>query len=210
MDHSHAMLIGMRKPLLALFMSLIIATSAYSVEDCSVSGESIEGLMSFIDEANEVTGAMTETQKVLGVTVTKFGTNQGSGKVSVLTDEKGNLTGVRVDFTLKGKKVSMVKTFEELKNGEKLEYNKGSETIPALVVQKAYGSDIYPGTGGKFMFSILAKKPKSYKNYNMFLRKEGGVWIVKNENGTRLNSVDLTPNVSGMDWNGTFSEAEFE
>lgn len=200
----------MKKSFLVLLIIMLTLSSAYPVEDCQINPESTADLFSFIDEVNDVTAAMSETKKVLGVTVTKFGTNQGSGKVSVLTDEKGNLTGIRVDFNLKGKKESMVKTFDELKDGEKIEYIKSDSKIPALVVRKAYNSDIYPNTGGKFTFSILAEKPKSYKHYNVYLRKVNGNWIVKNENGAELSSVDLTPNISSLDWDGTFSEAEFE
>lgn len=202
----------MKKLSLALALTLILSFNASATDDCFVENQSLEEIQRLADGVNEATGAMTETEKVLGLTVTKFGMNQGKGKVSVLTDEDGNLAGVRVDFDLKGQKSVLLKTFDELKAGQKLEYfeNSKSKAAAALVVKKASGTEISAKNGGKFTFSVLGKKPGTYMHYNLFLRKEGNNWVVKNENGVVQKTVDLTPNVSGMNWNGTFSGAEFE
>jgi hypothetical protein len=117
---------------------------------------------------------------------------------------------VRVYFTLQGKKTTLIKTIDELKNGDKLQYFEGNSKNSALTVQKASGATISESSGGKFTFSVLTKKPSSYAHYSIFLRKDGSSWVAKNENGSKLSSVDLTPNVSGLEWNGTFSSATFE
>lgn len=201
----------MKKLSLTIALSALISMNATAMENCLIENQNLDEIQRLADGVNDATAAMSESQKVLNLTVTKFGMNQGSGKVSVLTDEKGNLAGVRVDFNLKGKKSVLLKTFNELKNGQKLEYfENSSSNSAALVVKKAAGTDISPTEGGKFTFSLLGKKPGTYMHHNLFLRKEGNSWVVKNEKGVTQKSVDLTPNVSGMNWNGTFSSASFE
>jgi len=150
----------------------------------------------------------TRPQQLLALTVTKLGTNQGSGKVIAYADEAGEFTGLEVNFSLKGKKSVLSKGFDELRDGERMEYKQWKQTIPALIVKKG-SKNIYPQTGGEFTFSILSQKPKVYKNYTLYLRKESGRWVVKSQNGKILKSVDLTPNLENFDWDGTFSAATF-
>jgi hypothetical protein len=195
---------------ISLFLLNLVLTPSFGADDCP-GAETFTVVEELASQVFKVTEEMSQTQKVLGVTITKFFQNQGTGKVSVITDAKGNLAGIRVDFNLKGKKSqTMVKTFDELNNGQKLEYIEGNEKNPALVVKKGSGASIYPSTGGEFTFSVLTKKPNAYQHHNIFLRKVEGKWIVKNSNGKVLKSVDLTPNVEDLNWNGTFSGANFE
>lgn len=105
-----------------------------------------------------------------------------------------------MDFSLQGKKTTLMKTFEELNSGGKLQYIDGNSKNATLSAQN----------GGKFTFSVLAKKPNSYAHHTVYLRKDGNSWVAKNKNRSKLSSVDLTPNVSGLEWNGTFSSATFE
>ena len=163
------------------------------------------------ESAFQITGSMEESRKVLGVTITKYLKNRGNGQVSVVTDAQGNISGIRVDFIVTGQKPqSMIKTFDELKDGETLEYIEGNEKKPALVVKKANGASIYPSTGGEFTFSVLTEKPDTYQDHNIYLRKENGNWIVKNASGRVLKSVDLNPNVEDWAWDGTFNSASFK
>ena len=197
------------KKLFILFLLTFITNSSFSSVTCAPSQELPFGeIQNFAEDNLSVTSKMT--QKILGVTVTKFGANQGSGSVSVITDEKGAITAVQVRFNVDGKIETMMKTFDELSKGEKLEYVKGNEKKASLVVKKASGATIYPSSGGEFTFSILAEKPNKYIHYSMYLRKNGNSWVVKNAKGTTLSSVDLTPNAPWGNWNGTFSEATFE
>ena len=202
----------MKRYLSLILFSFVLQTPARGFDECQdITPSSLRHIHELTRNVQEVTSAMTQTQKVLGVTVTKYYQNQGSGKVSVLTDEKGNLTGLRVDFAIKGKKTdTMIKTFEELKSGQKLEYKETSDAKAALVVKKASGATIYPTTGGQFTFSILTEKPSTYEHYSLYLRKEGGAWVIKDLSGKKLNSVDLTPKAESVTkWAGTFSEASF-
>ncbi len=194
-----------------MLLSLILWTEAHALEYCQGTGDSLSGIEELAESALNITGSMEQTQKVLGVTITKYYKNQGTGKVSVVTDAQGNIAGIRVDFSVKGQKAqTMIKTFAELKDGEKLEYIEGNEKKPALVVKKASGASIYPSSGGQFTFSVLTEKPSTYQHHNIYLRKENGKWIVKNASGDALSTVDLTPNVEDWSWDGTFSEASFE
>jgi hypothetical protein len=191
------------------FIFTFSISSSFALEVCErPANQPFSEIQNFSEESLAVTSKLT--QKILGVTVTKFGANQGSGSVSVITNEKGAITAVQVKFNVDGKIETMVRTFDELSKGEKLEYVKGSSSKASLVVKKASGATIYPTTGGEFTFSILAEKPNKYIHYSLYLRKSGNSWIVKNAKGTTLSTVDLTPNAPWGDWNGTFSEAEFE
>ena len=201
----------MKKLISFILLGLTLNPMAYALDYCQDTGDSFGAVEELAESALKITGSMEQTQKVLGVTITKFYKNQGSGKVSVVTDGKGNIAGIRVDFSVKGKKSqTMIRSFDELKNGEKLEYIEGNEKKPALVVKKANGASIYPSTGGQFTFSVLTQKPNTYQHHNIYLRKVNGNWIVKNGSGDALKSVDLTPNVEDWEWDGTFSEANFE
>ena len=201
----------MKKLISFVLLGLTLNPMAYALDDCQGTGDSFGAVEELAESALKITGSMEQTQKVLGVTITKFYKNQGSGKVSVVTDAKGNIAGIRVDFSVKGKKSqTMIRSFDELKNGEKLEYIEGNEKKPALVVKKANGASIYASTGGQFTFSVLTKKPNTYQHHNIYLRKENGKWFVKDASGDVLNTVDLTPNVEDWEWDGTFSEANFE
>jgi hypothetical protein len=201
----------MKKLISFMLLGLILHPVAYAFDYCQGTGDSFGAVEELAESALKITGSMEQTQKVLGVTITKFYKNQGSGKVSVVTDAKGNIAGIRVDFSVKGQKSqTMIKTFAELKDGEKLEYIESNEKKPALVVKKASGASIYPSTGGQFTFSVLTDKPSTYQHHNFYLRKVNGNWIVKNGSGDVLKSVDLTPNVEDWEWDGTFSEANFE
>jgi hypothetical protein len=192
-----------------IFLIFIVSFNlSLASELCRTSDKSFEDLKNFSEDALNVTSKIS--QKILGVTVTKFGMNQGSGNVSVIVDDKGNISAVQVTFKIDGKIETMVKTFDQLSKGEKLEYINGSEKKPALVVKKASGATIYAASGGEFTFSILSEKPDKYIHYKLFLRKSGSSWIVKNSSGTKLSSVDLTPNAPWGEWNGTFSKATFE
>lgn len=199
------------KKLISLVLFSLLVLPAYASDYCEGTGDSFGALEELAESVNSITGSMAQTQKVLGVTITKFYKNQGSGKVSVVTDAQGNISGIRVDFSVKGQKSqTMIRSFDELKNGEKLEYIEGNEKKPALVVKKASGASIYPSTGGQFTFSVLTEKPNTYQHHNIYLRKVNGSWIVKNGSGDVLKSVDLTPNVEDWEWDGTFSKASFE
>jgi hypothetical protein len=201
----------MKKLISFILLGVALNPVAYAFDYCQGTGDSFGAVEELAESALEITGSMEQTQKVLGVTITKFYKNQGSGKVSVVTDAKGNIAGIRVDFSVKGKKSqTMIKTFAELKDGEKLEYIEGNEKKPSLAVKKAIGASIYPSSGGQFTFSVLTQKPNTYQHHNIYLRKVNGNWIVKNGSGDALKSVDLTPNVEDWEWDGTFSEANFE
>jgi hypothetical protein len=201
----------MKKLILLLLLSLHLLPMAHSSEQCEVTGGSFSAIEELAESAFNITGSTAETKKVLGVTVTKFYKNQGNGKVSVVTDASGNISGIRVDFNVNGKKSqTMIKTFDELKAGEKLEYIESGEKKPALIVKKSSGATIYAGTGGQFTFSVLTAKPNTYQHHNIYLRKVNGNWVVKNSDGEALKTVDLTPNVEDWNWDGTFSDAEFE
>jgi DNA-binding protein YbaB len=199
------------KKLISLVLFGLVVLPAYATDYCEGTGDSVGAVEELAESVNNITGSMEQTQKVLGMTITKFYKNQGGGKVSVVTDAKGNISGIRVDFSVKGQKSqTMIRSFDELKNGEKLEYIEGNEKKPALVVKKANGASIYPSTGGQFTFSVLTEKPNTYQHHNIYLRKVNANWIVKNGSGDVLKSVDLTPNVTDWDWDGTFSDASFE
>jgi hypothetical protein len=200
------------KTLVTLILGSLLTLSAQAYESCDeVVAESFDTIHKLADETLEATAAMAASQNVLKVTATKFLKNQGNGNVSVITDDQGNLAGIRVDFKLNGHKNDvMIKTFQEIDSGEKLEYLEYNAPKPALVVKKAYGAKIYPSTGGEFTFSILAKKPDSYQHHSVYLRKVNGKWLVRNKAGVNLRSVDLTPNVESLAWDGTFSAATFE
>jgi hypothetical protein len=199
------------KTLISLVLFSLVVLPAYATDYCEGAGDSFGVVEELAESTFQITGSMEESRKVLGVTITKYLKNRGNGQVSVVTDAQGNISGIRVDFIVKGQKPqSMIKTFDELKDGETLEYIEGDEKKPALVVKKSNGASIYASTGGQFTFSVLKEKPNTYQHHNIYLRKENGNWIVKNGSGDILKSVDLTPNVEDWEWDGTFSEASFE
>lgn len=191
------------------FLSLLLISFSTQANECLVARTSQFEAENLAEEVLNLTSSVATT-KVLDLTVTKFG-RQGSGQVYVVTDEDGNIAGVRVNFKLKNEKKSsvMLKTFDELKKGDSLRY-KENDKYPALVVRKNYNKDISKEGGGEFLFSILTEKPHTYKHYKIYLRKVSGTWKARNANSKILKSVDLNPNLSGLEWDGTFSEAYLE
>jgi len=206
------------KKLFSIFtISLFMIPTSHALNmGCEIENSDINRIHSFAEDVMGVTNKLSNVKPVLAITVTKFGLNQGYGNVYVMTDKQGNVAGISVNFMLNGKTEVMSKTFDELKNGEKLEYTKGNEKNAALIVQKAYNSDIYSNTGGEFTFSILTKKPKTYSHHSLYLRNVSGKWVVRDSGGSVLESVDLTPNTKAGDaplervWDGTFSGADFD
>lgn len=200
------------KYIITVFLLLFSLASSADQLSCTHSDifdmDSIESFT--LDSMNAVNASDTR-HKVMDLTVTKFGMNQGTGDVSVFTNSKGELTGVKVQFRVDGKLNVLAKDFDELKKGEKLEYfQKSTSPHPALVLKKANGSSISEQTGGKFTVSILSAKPNTYKHYSLFLRKVAGKWVVRSQNSNIYTEMDLTPNVSSLKWTGTFSEATFD
>jgi len=195
-----------------LLFGFLISHNSHAFEACEeVAGETFETINELADSALSATAAMASSQSVLKVTATKLLMNQGNGAVSVITDDDGNIAGIRVDFKISGKKNEvMIKTFQEIDSGEKLEYLEYKAPKPALVVKKAYGATIYPSTGGEFTFSVLTKKPDSYQHHTVYLRKVNDKWIIRNKAGVTMSSVDLTPNTEYGGWDGTFSDAKFK
>lgn len=198
----------MKKKFATTVSVLLMSKVALGME-CSALMEDFTHLEDFSESITDITAEMSETKKVLNVSVTKFGSNQGTGKVSVVVDGEGNISALRIDFDLRGQKKMMIKTLEELNNGERLDYVNGNEPKAALVVKKK-SDKISASGGGEFQFSILVEKPDKYKHYSLFLRKNGTEWIAKSSSGVSLKKVDLTPNAPKFQWDGTFSSATFE
>lgn len=212
----------MKKFINTLTLAFILISNTYAVSDCEVNLADPYGTIEKLsDEVLEATSKAPGSDDVLDVTVTYLKTNQGKGKVYVITDDNGDIAGVRVDFKVNGKSnESMIRTFDQLNSSNeklnKLEYRENPNSKPALVVKKATGATIYKQTGGKFLFQILTQKsPPIYQDYEVYLRKVGSDWIVKGNDGLQKKSVDLSPDVdinifSSSEWKGTFSRATFQ
>lgn len=202
----------MKKAILLTILGVLLTTQSRASEvicDVLEQGQ-FDSLEKFVGQSNQITG--TFFTKVLDITVTKYAVNQGNGNVSILTDEKGNLSAIKVEFTLNGKITdTMIKTFDELQSGQGLNYvEDDANKTSGLIVKKSIGSTLSASLGGPFDFSILTAMPSTYTKFSLNLNKIGGKWNVKNQAAKTLKSVDLTPNVDwSLNWDGTFSEATF-
>ena len=81
----------MKKLISFILLGVALNPVAYAFDYCQGTGDSFGAVEELAESALKITGSMEQTQKVLGVTITKFYKNQGSGKVSVVTDAKGNI-----------------------------------------------------------------------------------------------------------------------
>jgi hypothetical protein len=68
------------KKLISLVLFGLVVLPAYATDYCEGTGDSFGALEELAESVNNITGSMEQTQKVLGVTITKFYKNQGSGK----------------------------------------------------------------------------------------------------------------------------------
>lgn len=211
----------MKKLITIIGLALSLSEASLANQLCQDNLIDPEGsIEKFAFDVLDATAKDPATDEALNVTVTYAGP-QGKGKVYVITDDEGNIASIRVDFQVNGgTKESMSRTFDQLNSTNskenKLEYKETPNSKPALVVKKAPGATIYKQTGGKFLFQILTQKsPPKYEDYEVYLRKNGTDWIVKDKNGIKKSSVDLSPDVdvnifTKSEWKGTFSEATFE
>lgn len=200
------------KNLFILLLGLSLSFTSIAYEECpTAAGNSLDQIYELSTIALEATAQLPGSQSVLKVKATKFFANHGNGEVIILSDEAGNITGVRVDFKINGKKnETLFKTFQEIDKGEELKYFEEGADTPALLVKKTNGAKINSAIGGDFTFSILSKKPNTYENYALKLVKVDNKWVLKNKNDQTLSTVDLTPNVDFVQWGGTFSKATFK
>jgi len=202
----------MNRFIVLLLVGFLLSFGSYANERCpDATGNALDQIQALSATALEITAKLPASQSVLKVKASKFFANHGNGDVFVLTDEAGNITGVRVDFKINGRKnETLFKTFQEIDKGEELKYFEEDASTPALIVKKANRAKINSATGGEFVFSILTRKPDTYQDYSLKLTKLDGKWKLKDKEEHTLTTVDITPNVDFAQWAGTFSKATFK
>lgn len=163
-----------------------------------------------IEELNEqmekITGEVAT--KVLGIKVNYDGT----GTVKVLTDDAGNLLGVRLDYKdSKNHTMQQTRTVEEFNKGESVAFVMEGQPNNPLILKTKAGTVLSKQNGGSFTFSLLTDtSPVKYMHYQLTLVRVGKSWKVM-KNDKAVSNTTIAPNISwSLAWEGTFKSASFQ
>jgi hypothetical protein len=161
-----------------------------------------------IDLTQQVTSITAEiSTKVLSIAVN----HDGTGSVKVLTDEAGNLLGLRLDYKdSKGAPMQQTKTIAEFNKGGSVAFTKPGQDENPLTLKNKTGTLISSQNGGSFDFALLTDNdPAEYVHYPLSLVKVAGVWKVMK--GTKVvTKTTIAPNISLLSWEGTSKSAMFQ
>jgi hypothetical protein len=191
-----------REYCLALTILALLPTGLMAAQNCNFSSE----LTEFIEDVQVITGEIST--KVLGLKVNYDGT----GTVKVLTDEAGNLLGVRLDYKdSKGHLMQQTRTVEEFNKGEAVSFVMEGKKHDPLILKTKPGTVLSKVHGGSFTFSLLTDDdPVKYVPYQLSLLKVGSAWKVTKDDKA-ISSTTISPNISwSMEWEGTFKSASFQ
>jgi hypothetical protein len=183
------------------------STGVFAVVDCRNSGSIISSeAEELADEIAVIAGEVAT--KVLAIKVNYDGT----GTVKVLTDDAGNLIGVRLDYKdSKGHTMQQTRTVAEFNKGQSVAFEMEGQVNSPLMLKTKSGTILSNKNGGPFTFSLLTSNdPIKYAHYQLTLVKVGSAWKVMKDNKAITNTV-ISPNISwSMSWEGTFKSATFQ
>ncbi|GEM_PF-5933975 len=142
------------------------------------------------------------TKKIVDINVAL----DGSGSVSLILDEKGDLVSVK--FMYKGSLMGNL-TVAELNKGDQLTYEVNGQRDPLQLSLKTKNS-LSPEKGGAFDFKVLMHgDPATYKSYPIDLKKVDGSWGVYS-GGTKKTKIDLDPKLGWSGWTGHFKSVSIK
>ena len=192
---------------LILFFLATLPELAHAFEQCPFLGSA------FTDEVQYLTNEMLAVTGELSTKVLSIKVNHdGSGSVAVLTDNNGNLIGLRLDYkNAAGALIQETKTVEQFNKGESVSFKVEGQIESPLVLKTRPGSTLTKTTGGDFSFILLtATNPKKYLPYDLSLVKVGDSWKVKKAEKV-ISATTISPKISwSLSWEGTFKSATFE
>ncbi len=134
----------------------------------------------------------------------------GSGDISILLNDAGEVEAVRINYQ-DGKDVRVLTvTAEELNRGQLLQLagQEGKASPLRLSVKRPPG--LNPATGGEFNLEIATDlAPLKLANYPVRLAKSGDAWVLNSAEG-RVREVVIHPSVGLTGWRGTFTRVELK
>jgi len=136
----------------------------------------------------------------------------GEGNISVLTNDKGELEAIRLNYAHKNDKKSFVLDRTKLDRAERISLpgRPGEDDFPPLQFYPVKPPGLDFARGGAFKISIITEQnPKKTEEYVVNLRKSGPDWML-DYNNRRVNDMTLHPGVSFLSWKGTFNRIEFK
>lgn len=169
--------------------------------NCNYGGSDFKSLFNFFDEMEAITEQTPGSTKVFSFKV-KY---DKSGFVSIKYDPvTKELLGVNIYYGGHNPY-----SFEELNEGKGFEYadSKYNNGKKILSLKLANAGSLSKTQGGKFTLSILINNnPIQYKDIDLYLRKNGNDWVIKNKNNQIVTNSTIVPETTlTFKWKGYFS-----
>lgn len=189
----------------AFVFALFLSVQAFADEDCQslppIAGESVMALSRDV---------LQSSQQLYSKVVDLRVRLAGSGDLSVLLNDEGEVEAVRFNYRDKKDVKVLNITARELNQGLLLEYPAQNGAISPLKLSVVRPPGLDPSTGGTFKLEIATSlDPAKFTSYQIRLGKTGNAWGVS-QGSSRVKEVVIHPGVSMLSWDGTFQKIEFK
>lgn len=189
----------------ALMFALLLSGTAMADDDCQflppIAGDGVTNLSRDVLQASQQLYS-----KVVDLRVRLA----GSGDLSVLVNDEGEVEAVRFNYRDKKDVKVLNITARELNQGMLLEYPALNGAVSPLKLSVVRPPGLDPSTGGTFKLEIATSlDPAKFTSYQIKLGKSGNAWGV-NQGSARVKEVIIHPGVSMFSWDGTFQKIEFK
>ncbi|MFP5459820.1 MAG: hypothetical protein ACLGG7_13875 [Bacteriovoracia bacterium] len=189
----------------AFVFALLLSVQAFADEDCQnlppIAGESVMALSRDV---------LQSSQQLYSKVVDLRVRLAGSGDLSVLLNDEGEVEAVRFNYRDKKDVKVLNITARELNQGLLLEYPAQNGAISPLKLSVVRPPGLNPSTGGTFKLEIATSlDPAKFTSYQIRLAKTGTAWGVS-QGSSRVKEVVIHPGVSMLSWDGTFQKIEFK
>jgi hypothetical protein len=156
----------------------------------------------------------SSVNKILATQFTKVAdlkvNHAGSGDLSILVDEGGNLLAVKFLYEDGKDKKDFTVSIDDFNKGKGIDYPALKNNVSPLKLSAVRPPGINAKTGGDFNLIIgTSTEPAVYKSSSIKLSKKNGEWAISTGK-KNIKKVTLSPGLSWAAWNGTFTEAKFE
>lgn len=174
--------------------------------NCSVNpATGLEGILQLAQDVETI--SKTGSLKIVDIAIT----HDGSGSVQLYLDEAGNIYGIGLLYN-GSEKLQETRTLAEFNSGTTIKYTTGptddGKNSP-LVLSVKKGTTISPTVGGTFVVTILTdKSPKTKREYELNLKKTDSHWKAYKD-AKVITKATISPNISWLQWDGTFSGIQF-
>jgi hypothetical protein len=187
---------------IVLLSLLLLSVNSFAQDqinegDCK-SGAILEPAKNIIEDLEAVTAGLYKDVATFKVN------HDGEGKLSVYYE---NGVPKILKFSYKNGSVVISKTFEELEKGAEIVYKNKDYPGKAIVLKKSGNFK----SGNRYNFNLMLRskvKPEEHRTYPIEFDSTASAPKVYYKDN-QFKSIEISPGVSFLSWNGTFTGAEF-